>query len=453
MSTPKPAVLNFLGTLLMLLLVSESAAAQLERISVASDGSQADNGSYQAVVSDDGSVIAYRSNATNLVASDTNNWPDIFLSDLNAGTTERISLTTAGEQSVSYSKAPSISSDGQRIVFEGRPVSGITTVNVFDRATDTLLDPLPDTSSFGATTPGQARNDPSISGDGRFFVFQSDSPMTNAFPTSIRPITNDSDTLPDVYVYDLDTSPTPPLEHVSRITDTTSLSAQLQADNRNPFMSETGRYVVFESFSDQLMDDGNNQGDILRKDRETGVLQLVSATQAGTSGNAASLEPAVSDDGNVVAFRSDASDLVAGDTNDRLDIFVRDISAGTTVRVSVASDGSEANQNSLEPDLSGDGRFVVFRSTATNLVPGDTNQRPDVFVHDRDSGATARVGQPAGGESNGSSANPSISGDGHWIVFESDATNLVDGDTNGARDIFRAPNPFLSPSLMTTEGL
>ena len=231
---------------------------------------------------------------------------------------------------------------------------------------------------------------------------------------------------------------------MSRFSDNPVLSAELQADNRNPFLSETGRYVVFESFSDQLADDDNNQADILRKDRDTGLLQLVSATQAGTSGNAASLEPAVSDDGNVVAFRSGASDLVAGDTNGRLDIFVRDVSAGVTERVSVASDGSEANQNSFEPDISGDGRFVVFRSNASNLVPGDTNQRPDIFVHDRLSGATERIGQPPGGQSNGSSANPSISGDGRWIVFESDASNLVTGDTNEARDIFRAPNPLFT---------
>ena len=434
------------GLLLLLSLtpLCGSAAAQVERISLATDGTQADKGSYQAVVSDDGSVIAYRSNATNLVETDTNEWSDIFLRDLTAGTTERISLTPGGDQTASYSKAPSISADGQRIVFEGRPsgFSGITTVVVFDRATDTVLDPLPDTLSGAATTPAQARNDPSISGDGRFFVFQTDSPLTNAFPSSIRPTTTDSDTLPDVYLYELDTLTTPPLEHVSRFTDSPDLSAELQADNRNPFLSETGRYVVFESFSDQLADDDNNQADILRKDRDTGLLQLVSATQAGTSGNAASLEPAVSDDGNVVAFRSGASDLVAGDTNGRLDIFVRDVSANVTERVSIASDGSEANQNSFEPDISGDGRFVVFRSNATNLVPGDTNQRPDIFVHDRLSGATERIGQPPGRQSNGSSANPSISGDGRWIVFESDATNLVLNDTNEARDVFRAPNPL-----------
>ena len=176
------------GLLLLLSLtpLCGSAAAQVERISLATDGTQADKGSYQAVVSDDGSVIAYRSNATNLVETDTNEWSDIFLRDLTAGTTERISLTPRGDQTASYSKAPSISADGQRIVFEGRlsGFSDITTVVVFDRATDTVLDPLPDTVSGVATTPARARNDPSISGDGRFFVFQTVSPLTNAFPST-----------------------------------------------------------------------------------------------------------------------------------------------------------------------------------------------------------------------------------------------------------------------------
>lgn len=413
--------------------------AQIERVSVASDGSQADNGSYQAVISDDGSVIAFRSSATNLIAGDTNAWPDIFLRDLVAGTTERISLTTGGGQVSSYSKAPSISSDGQIIAFEGRS-GGITTVQVFDRTTGTVADPLPDTFSGTATEPAQARVDPAVSGDGRLFVFATTSTLANLFPASIRPVTTDSDTTPDIYLYDLDTTPTPRVERVSNLSD----SNEINADNRNPAPSETGQYVVFESFSDQLNNDSNSEGDILLKDRNSGLLQLVSVTPAGVSGNAASLEGAVSDDGNVVAFRSDASDLVTGDTNDRLDIFVRDISAETTVRVSVASDGTQANQNSLEPDISGDGRFVVFRSNATNLVPDDSNERPDVFVHDRMTGTTARVGQPPGDEADGGSANPAISGDGQWIVFESDASNLVTGDTNEARDIFRAPNPLFT---------
>ena len=424
------------------------SAAQVTRLSVGDGGAEANGDSYQAEVSYDGSVVVYRSNADNLVLNDTNTWPDIFLRDVAAATTERISLTTAGTQTTSYSKEPSISSDGQTIVYEGRS-GGITTVFVFDRLTAVTLNPLPDTLNGSPTAAAQARVDPNISGDGSVFVFQTDSTLQNAFPTSIRPVNDDADTLPDIFVYDLVTNPTPSIQRISRLSNGDSLDG----DNRNPILSETGQFAVFESFSDLLPTDANNRGDILHKDRQTGVLQLVSATPLGASGNADSLEPAISADGDVVAFRSGASNLVAGDTNGRLDIFVRDMTGALTERISIASDGSQANQNSFEPAISGNGRWVVFRSNASNLVADDTNNRTDIFVHDRTNGVTARVGQPPAGESNGNSSHPSISGDGQWIVFESDATNLIAGDTNRARDIFRAPNPLFAVKATAASGV
>ena len=424
-----------------------SALAQVERISVDSAGTQASGDSYQASVSDDGSVIAFRSNADNLVAADTNEWPDIFVRDLNNVTTERVSLTAAGTQSTSYSKAPDISGDGQIVVYEGRS-GGITTVFVHDRLAGTHISPLPDTISGTPSPPNQARVDPTVSGDGRFFVFQTDSTLQNVFPASIRPSADDSDTDSDIFVYDLQTVPTPAIQRISRLSNDDSLDA----DNRNPELSETGQFAVFESYSELLASDGNNHPDILHKDRQSLLLQLVSATPTGDSGNAASLEPAISGNGNFVAFRSGASNLVGGDTNARLDIFVRDLSAGITERVSVASDGTEADQNSFEPSISKDGRYVVFRSNASNLVPDDTNQRTDIFVHDRQSGLTARASQPATGESDGNSSRPAISGDGRWIVFESDATNLVIDDTNEARDIFRVANPLFDPTRSALRG-
>ena len=421
--------------------------AEIIRISVAENGSESNADSYQARLSDNGSIVVYRSNADNLVANDTNDWPDIFLRDVTAGSSERISLAPGGSQLTSYSKAPSISSDGQWIVYEGR-LGGITSVLVYDRINGITLNPLPDTFSGNPVTPSTARVGPAIAGNGSVFAFQTNSALQNAFPASIRPVNDDTDTAPDIFIYDLVTSPTPPVQRISRQSNSNSLDA----DNRNPSIDETGQFIAFESFSDLLPEDDNNQGDILLKDRLNGPLQLISATPAGASGNAVSLEPAISDNGNFVAFRSGASNLVPEDTNARLDIFVRNVSAGTTERVSVASDSSQANQNSFEPDISGDGRFVVFRSNASNLVAGDTNARTDIFVHDRSTGETARVGQPAGEDSNGNSVNPAISGDGQWIVFESEATNLVAGDTNGARDIFRAPNPLFNTRTTSPGG-
>lgn len=444
----KPTPFPLRGLLVALALTPTlSATAQIDRISVDSAGNQAAGDSYQASISDDGSVIAFRSNGANLVAGDTNEWPDIFVRDLGSETTDRISLSESGAQSTSYSKAPDIAGDGQTIVYEGRS-GGRTTVFLHDRLAGTNASLLPDTLSGGPSPPDQARLDPRISGDGRFLAFQTDGTLQNLFPASIRPPADDNDTDPDIFVLDLQTVPTPPIQRISRLSN----GDGLDADNRNPVLSTTGQFVAFESFSDLLADDANNQPDILHKDRQSGLLQLVSATPSGDSGNAASLEPAMSGSGNVVAFRSGASDLVSGDTNGRLDIFVRDLSAGTTERVSVASDGSEADQNSLEPSISDDGRYVVFRSNATNLVPDDTNRRTDIFVRDRSRGMTARAGQPAGDESDGNSSNPSISGDGRWIVFESDATNLVANDTNQARDIFRVANPLFEPVRSIEQG-
>jgi Tol biopolymer transport system component len=432
-----------LGTVLLI----GPANAQVERISVDSSGQQAAGDSYQSTVSSDGTVVAFRSNAANLVAGDTNEWPDIFVRDLTTNSTVRVSLTETGTQTSSYSKAPSISGDGEIVVYEGRSV-GVVTVFVHDRPSSTNVSIVPDTLGMQAIAPAQGRVDPVISSDGSIVAFQTDSTLQNAYPEQIRPVNDDMDTAPDIFLYDLQTVPTPAIQRVSRLSNGDSLDG----DNRNPTLSNDGRFIAFESFSDLLADDSNNDADILHKDRQSGLLQLVSATPAGTSGNGTSLEPALSADGSLVAFRSSASDLVTGDSNDRLDIFVRDLTSGTTELVSVASDGSQADQNSFEPDLSGDGRYVVFRSNASNLVLDDLNQRTDIFVHDRDRGLTQRVGQPPGGESNGNSTNPSISEDGRWIVFESDASNLVTGDSNRARDIFRAANPLFEATRSGEHG-
>src|SRR5439155_1267798 len=150
--------------------------------------------------------------------------------------------------------------------------------------------------------------------------------------------------------------------------------------------------------------------------------------------------PSISADGRFVAFGSIYSNLVPGDTNGVPDVFVRDRAAGKTERVSVASDGTQANGESAfyaPPSISADGRFVAFSSGSTNLVPGDTNGWIDIFVRDRLAGATERVSVASGGaEANDSSFNPAISGDGRFVAFSSSATNLVQADSNGMQDVF-----------------
>jgi Tol biopolymer transport system component len=142
--------------------------------------------------------------------------------------------------------------------------------------------------------------------------------------------------------------------------------------------------------------------------------------------------------GQFVAFASPASNLVAGDTNGVSDIFVRDRLNNLTERVSVASNGAQADGESISPSISQDGRFIAFVSYATNLVPNDTNNAPDIFVHDRQTGQTRRVSVSSSGEqANGPSDSPAISADGAFVAFDSFASNLVPNDTLGERDVFR----------------
>jgi HYR domain/WD40-like Beta Propeller Repeat len=154
-----------------------------------------------------------------------------------------------------------------------------------------------------------------------------------------------------------------------------------------------------------------------------------SVSSSGNPGNNHSFEPSISADGRYVAFSSDASNLVASDTNNTRDIFVRDRETGTTERVSVDSSGAQANDFSVVASISKDGRSVAFESVASNLVAGDTI-RNDIFVRDRETGTTERVSVDSSGtQGNGPSIGPSMSADGRFVAFSSAATNLVAGDS------------------------
>ena len=173
------------------------------------------------------------------------------------------------------------------------------------------------------------------------------------------------------------------------------------------------------------------------RDRQAGTTRRVSISSTGTQANDASDSPSISADGRYVAFHSDATNLVAGDTNGASDIFVRDRQAGTTTRVSVSSAESQGNDDSYNPSISADGRSVAFQSDASNLVANDTNGTSDIFVRDRQAGTTRRVSiSSTGTQGNNNSDAPSISADGRYVAFPSDATNLVANDTNGTSDVF-----------------
>jgi Tol biopolymer transport system component len=199
-----------------------------------------------------------------------------------------------------------------------------------------------------------------------------------------------------------------------------------------------GRYVAFESYASNLVTgDDNGTRDVFVRDRVAGLTYCVSVTPTGAVGNGYSGNACISADGQCVAFESEADDLVTDDTNGVNDLFVHDLETGLTERVSVASDGTEANSHSSGHSISGDGRYVAFSSEATNLVAGDSNGRADVFVHDRQSGETELLSLASDGtQANGRSLRPAISSDGRYVAFESWGTNLVVGDDLGLADIF-----------------
>jgi Tol biopolymer transport system component len=213
-----------------------------------------------------------------------------------------------------------------------------------------------------------------------------------------------------------------------------------------PAINVGGRFVAFESFATNLVwDDTNNASDIFLRDRGLGTTNRVSLSNGGSQANGFSFQPVISGDGRYVAFDSDATNLVPGDTNAASDVFVRDRQAGSTIRVSVASDGAQASGASFQPAISSDGRYVAFYSEAANLVVGDTNGVDDVFVRDRDTDgdgtfdeggavSTTRVSTGSGGQANGLSGSPAISGDGQYVTFVSEASNLVADDTNNFCD-------------------
>jgi Tol biopolymer transport system component len=205
-----------------------------------------------------------------------------------------------------------------------------------------------------------------------------------------------------------------------------------------PAISAHGRHIAFESEATNLVAaDTNGRVDVFVRDRFTGMTERVSVTSRSKQGNGDSGFATMSDDGRYVAFFSDASNLAAGDTNGVPDVFVRDRARGTTHRVSLTSGSRQANGLSFDPNISGNGRYVAFISEASNLVPGDTNGLVDVFVRDLLKGDTTRVSvSSAERQGNNISIGPVISFSGRYTAFVSGATNLVRGDTNELFDIF-----------------
>jgi len=422
----------------VLLTGTEGAAGQVtSRVSLGSNGAQGNADSYPVSISADGRYVALFSFADNLVAGDTNGTYDVLVRDRQSGTTERVSVDSAGVQGNGYSLNGSISDDGRYVAFESfasnlvsGDTNGVADIFVHDRQ-------IGETQRVSIDSAGAQGNDasvaPAMSGDGRFVVFMS---------VAANLVAGDTNGASDIFVHDRQSGTT---ERVS----VGSAGVQGNGYCYSASISADGLTVAFQSYSSNLVaGDTNGFGDVFVRDRQSNTTQIVSVGSAGTQGNDESYSSLISADGRYAVFVSYATNLVIGDTNGSQDVFLRDRQSGTTERVSVDSAGAQGNGASFPSAINPDGRYVAFQSYATNLVTGDATGFGAVFIRDRQSHTTDLVSvASAGTQGNADSYFPLISADGRTVTFYSSATNLVSGDTNGTNDAFvrdRAYAPFTS---------
>ncbi len=454
-------IMIIFALLLILSLSTTSSIAQYssrilsgttERVSIASDGVEGNGWSESSSISADGHNVVFRSSATNLVAGDTNNEGDVFVHNRVTGLTQRVSVASDGTQANGTCFGPSISADGRYVVFyswASNLVDGDT-----NEKHDVFLHDLVtgETQRLSVASDGTQGNgfsfSPVVSTDGRYVAFDSNADNL---------VDGDTNGTYDVFVHDRQIDETLRISVSSDGTQGNDSSAWAS-------ISTDGRYVAFISFASNLVygdtnnycdtdNDGiydDNCPDIFVHDRILGETQRISVSSDGIQGDGVSWNGSISSDGRYVAFQSGATNLVPGDTNGTNDVFVHDQQTGETQRVSVSSNGTQGNFDSLSPVISADGSTVAFESGASNLVDEDTNNYcdtdhdniwddncPDIFVHDWVTGETQLISVASNGtQGNLNSSSPAISADGSTVAFCSFAYNLVAGDTNWNPDVF-----------------
>jgi Tol biopolymer transport system component len=411
------------------LLGAASRAQLTTRVSVDSSGAQANSSSVRTGLSADGRFVAFCSEADNLVPGDTNAAWDAFVRDRYDGTTERVSVSSTGAQSQGvdiYDVA--ISADGRYVVFTSfandlvsGDGNGADDAFVHDRVTHTTTLVSVDSASSGSGSGISIAH--SISADGRFVAFRSDAADI---------IAGDTNGCTDIFVRDL-------VSGTSERVSVDSNGVQGNGESQTASLSADGRYVAFVSAASNLVvGDTNGLWDVFVRDRVSGTTERASVDSAGAQSNDLCNAPVLSADGRHVAFHTAASNLVPGDTNGCADVFVHDRFTATTVRVSLDLNGVQGDHDSVAPAFSADGRFVAFSSAATNLLSNQPTFGSHSFVRELMSGANELVSADSNGVQGnlGSYGRPSISADARFLAFESYATNLVAGDTNGGSDIF-----------------
>lgn len=421
-------------------LASAAIGQTTTMVSVTTAGAQIFRGQAHAPsISDDGRFVAFHTSTDDLVPNDTNGQTDVFVHDRQTGVMERVSVTSTGAQSFGGpqgSAVASISADGRYVAFESvadnlvpNDTNGRVDIFVRDRVAGTTI--RVSVTSAGAQVLDGDASGASISADGTRIAFLSNSAQL------VPPDTNGSI---DVFLHDTLTGQT---------TRQSVATGGAQGDGGSVLasLSANGAFLAFASHASNLVP-GDNNGfrDVFWRDIQNGVTTRVSVDSAGvpanfTSGNSS---VSISGDGRLVAFGSDATNLVPDDTNTRSDVFVRDTLTNQTTRVSVSSAGGQAvGGNSDFCDISADGLFVSFFSSAGDSIAPGGNGIGQVYLRDLTANLTTRVsvsgyitsfGQPG----NAQSVSSSVASGGRYVAFASGASNLAPPDSNGTGgvDIF-----------------
>ena len=415
-----------IGFMMVLLLTVMAAAQSTAMISVSQDNVQANRESWGPKTSADGRWVVFVSFASNLVSGDTNGCSDVFVRDCLTGSTERVSVSSTGQQGYGSFNDPDISADGRFVVFDSSgsalvagDTNGCVDVFVRDRQAQSTFRVSVSSANIQGNNVSYL---PVISGDGRFVAFSS---------LASNLVGYDGNDRMDVFVHDT-------LYRTTELVSVSSTGVIGNGDSWMPAISADGSVIAFSSLATNLVrSDTNGLRDIFVRLRDSRSTTRVSISKDGAQANGESEEPAVSGNGRKIAYASQASNLVNQDTNGVCDVFVHDISIRSTIRASLSSQGYQGNCISYEPSLSFDGNLVAFTTRASNLVPNDTNSAWDILVRDQAQGVTFRVSTATGGgQSNGNSWQPAIVSFYPAVVFGSTASNLVPNDTNGYYDIF-----------------